>query len=67
MEPVDEDIIIQYFLSYQIIASVVDFGGKVSFVNNSVGSESAAVHLLSFGQIRLESGLNMTFDGNTGR
>ncbi len=52
---------------FQIVASVVDLDGELSFVNNSVEGESAAIHLLSFGQIRLNKGLNMTFDSNTGR
>ena len=51
---------------FQIVGSVVDFHDELSFINNSV-QDSAQLSLLSFGQVRLMHGLNMTFQGNTGR
>ena len=44
----------------QIISSLVDFEGQVEFINNT-GDNAVAMHLISFGQARLLTGLRMTF------
>ena len=53
-------------LAIQIVGAVVDVYDEVSFVNNTV-PDLAQLYLLSFGQVRLKPGLNMTFQGNSGR
>jgi len=39
----------------------------MEFINNTVTEDEAALHILSFGQIRLQKGLDITFMGNVGR
>ena len=50
----------------QIVGSLVELYGSLSFIGNSVG-DVAALHLLSLGQIRITSGLTMEFVENSGR
>ena len=49
----------------QIIGSLVNFLGEMQFINNT-DDNAVAMHLLSFGQARLFSGLQMIFWGNNG-
>ena len=49
----------------QIIGSLVNFLGEMQFINNT-DDNAVAMHLLSFGQARLFSGLRMIFWGNNG-
>lgn len=51
---------------FQIVGSLVDFRGQMSFINNSATGEGA-LSLLSFGQIRMNKGLSINFEGNSGR
>ena len=44
----------------------MDVLGYMEFTGNRVGS-AAALELLSFGQIRIHTGLRMYFTGNVGR
>ena len=53
------------YMFIQIIGSLVSFSGEVEFINNT-DDNAVAMHLLSFGQARLFSGLQMTFQGNVG-
>ena len=46
---------------------MVDLFGTLEFINNTAPQDEAALHLLSFGQVRLRRGLDMTFVGNVGR
>lgn len=56
-----------HIISYlQIIGSLVDFEGKLSFINNTA-SEEGALSLLSYGQMRVHHGLSLNFFGNRGR
>ena len=50
----------------QIIGTVVEFSGSLTFRNN-VAIETSALHLLSFGQMLFTRGLTVTFEGNVGR
>ena len=50
----------------QIVGSLVELYGSLSFIGNSVG-DVAALHLLSLAQIRITSGLTMEFVENNGR
>jgi hypothetical protein len=52
-------------ISIQIISSLVDFEGQIEFINNT-GDSAVAMHLISFGQARLLTGLRMIFIGNNG-
>ncbi len=54
------------FLFFQIIGSLVEVYGTVTFANNEV-SNGAALQLLSQAQIRLHSGALVEFESNTGR
>ncbi len=60
----------QNFLSFvallQIVGSLVDFFGDLSFINNTDTVEGA-LSLLSFGQMRVNRGLHINFNGNKGR
>ena len=49
----------------QIIGSLVNFLGEIHFINNT-DDTAVAMHLLSFGQARFFSGLQMIFRGNNG-
>lgn len=51
----------------QIIGSLVELLGDMYFANNTVKGDSAALQLLSFAQVRLHHGLNMTFENNVGK
>ena len=51
----------------QVVGTVVDLFGTLEFINNTSPQDEAALHLLSFGQVRLQRGLDMTFAGNIGR
>ena len=52
----------------QIIGSLVEFSGSMQFIDSADGStDSVALHLLSFAQVRLRSGLQMTFSQNKGK
>ncbi len=51
---------------FQIIGSLVDFEGELSFINNTA-FEEGALSLLSYGQIRVHRGLSLNFIGNNGR
>lgn len=50
----------------QIIGSVVDFQGDIQFINNTEKNGAVSMHLVSFGQARIFSGLRMSFSGNKG-
>ena len=50
----------------QIIGTVVEFYGSLTFRNN-IAIETSALHLLSFGQVLFTHGLTVTFEGNIGR
>ena len=52
--------------SYQVIGSIVHLSGEIHFVNNK-GGEDSALHLLSFSQAVLGTGLLINFKGNSGR
>lgn len=60
----------QNFLNFvallQIVGSLVDFFGDLSFINNTDTVEGA-LSLLSFGQMRVNRGLHINFNGNKGR
>ncbi len=51
---------------FQIVGSLVDFDGELTFINNTALNEGA-LSLLSFGQIRAHRGLSLNFIGNKGR
>ena len=51
----------------QVVGTVVDLFDTLEFINNTSPQDEAALHLLSFGQVRLQRGLDMTFAGNIGR
>ena len=51
----------------QVVGTVVDLFGALEFINNTTPQDEAALHLLSFGQVRLQRGLDMLFAGNVGR
>ena len=53
-------------IQLQIVASLVDFEGRLKFWNNSANKEGT-LHLLSFGQMRLQKGTHFAFEGNVGR
>ena len=53
--------------SFQVVGTVVDLFGTLEFINNTAPQDEAALHLRSFGQVRLQRGLDMTFAGNIGR
>lgn len=53
-------------LLFQIVGSLVDFEGEIGFWNNSANREGV-LHLLSFGQMRLQQGTRFVFKGNVGR
>ena len=59
-------LIYTHKLHTQIVGSLVDFQGHLRFINNSAIGEGA-LSLLSFGQMRMNKGLSIDFDGNTGR
>ncbi|XP_064396716.1 uncharacterized protein LOC135343670 isoform X3 [Halichondria panicea] len=52
--------------SVRIVGSLVDFFGDLSFINNTDTVEGA-LSLLSFGQMRVNRGLHINFNGNKGR
>ena len=58
-------IMITNFIPVQIIGSLVNFEGKVLFINNTQDN-AVAMHLLSFGQARVFAGLQLTFWGCEG-
>lgn len=53
-------------ISLQIVGAVVDIHGELSFEDNIV-QDLAQLYILSFGQVLLQSGVNITFKGNRGR
>ena len=53
--------------SFQVVGTVVDLFGTLEFINNTAPQDEAVLRLLSFGQVRLRRGLNVTFIGNVGR
>ena len=50
----------------QVVGALVHLSGELQFISNTGGEESA-LHLLSFAQLVLNRGLNITFEGNSGR
>ena len=44
----------------------MDFEGDIEFRTNSASKEGV-LHLLSFGQLRLQRGTHFVFEGNRGR
>ena len=53
-------------LPFQVVGALVYLSGELNFVNNS-GGEDSALHLLSFAQVVLSRGLQINFEGNSGR
>ena len=52
----------------QVISAVVTVNGTVNFVgNNAKAHGGAALHISSFGQLRMQRGSNMSFVNNIGR
>ena len=52
----------------QVISAVVTVAGEIEFVgNNAEANGGAAVHISSFGQLRMNRPSGMNFVNNTGR
>ena len=54
------------FYLHQIIGSLVDVYGTMTFLDNGVGN-TAALELQSLAQVRLYNGALMKFEDNSGR
>lgn len=57
-----------HLIYVQSFGSLITFGGQILFDSNRNHPEgfSGVLHLAAFGQIMLQSGVNMTFTNNTG-
>lgn len=56
-----------YYALLQIIGSLVEFEGNMVFEDNANSStHGVSLHMQSFAQMRLKSGLRVQFSKNTG-
>ena len=54
------------FFIMQVVSSLIHLSGKLQFIDNNGGEESA-LHMQSFSQAVLNKGLSIIFEGNSGR